>query len=313
MPKALIIGSEGQDGTLLRLLLESKGYVVWRLSRKKKNLTLSENSKHLFFDLSNSNYDIIENFITTHKPDEIYYIAAFHHSSQDNKATNLVFIENSIKVNQIGFIKILEICKSHHPSTKIIYTSSSLIFSGSNQQIQNEQTTTEPRCIYSVTKSAAMEAAKYYRESYNLFVSIGIMYNHESMYRNDAFLSKKIINETKKIINNEIKEIKIGDLSSITDWGYAPDYVDAMWHILQLPSPDVFIISSGKGHKVQDWFDILFNHLNMDWRRYVVEDPSLITRKKPVLIGDNSKLLSTNWKPKVSFEEMVLKIYNNVL
>ena len=158
-----------------------------------------------------------------------------------------------------------------------------------------------------------MEAAKYYREVHNIFVSIGIMYNHESMYRGDNFLSKKIINDTKRLINKEIDTIKIGNLLSITDWGYAPDYVDAMWYILQLSKPDVFVVSSGIGHKVQDWFEVLFSYLNMDWRKHVVEDQSFIIREKPILIGDNSKLLSTNWKPKVNFEEMIIKIYNNNL
>ncbi len=308
MNKALIIGSEGQDGKLLNLLLTSKGYEVWGIGRQ-----ITPHSKnYLSFDLATDNFSIIEDHIVKQKPSEIYYVAAFHQSSQeDNKAANFDFIERSIKVNQTGFIQIMEICRTHQPEAKIMYTSSSLIFSGSNNQVQNENTPHEPRCIYSVTKCAAMEAAKYYRSNYNLFVSIGIMYNHESVFRKDYFLSKKIINESKQLIENKIKSITIGDLSAQTDWGYAPDYVEAMWHILQLSISDEYIISSGKTQKVKDWFEVLFKYLNKDWKQFVKEDPSFIIRKKPVLIGDNSKLLATGWKPKVNFEEMVIRMYNN--
>jgi len=307
--KALIIGSDGQDGTLLKQQLEAKKYEVWGLGKDSKKT----NGHYFPFDLINDDYKVLENFIAHEKPDEIYYVAAFHQSSQDNRITDFNFIEQSIKVNQIGFINVLEICKSHHPSARILYTSSSLIFSGAGDTIQNEKTTPEPRCIYSVTKCASTQAANYYRNFHNLFVSVGIMYNHESILRKDFFLSKKIVNETRLIVDKKIDKITIGDLAAITDWGYAPDYTEAMWHILQLPKSDVFTISSGVGHKVQDWFDRLAKHLNLDWKKFVIEDPSLIVRKKPILIGDNSKLLSTGWKPKVSFEEMVIRMYNNTI
>ncbi|MBI2966562.1 MAG: GDP-mannose 4,6-dehydratase [Bacteroidetes bacterium] len=312
MRKALIIGSEGQDGTLLKQLLVSKHYEVWGLGKNEGNC-LNGLAGYFSFDLEKDDFTILTNFIVSKKPDEIYYVAAFHHSSQEDSDTDFEFIEKSVKVNQIGFIRILELCKYHHPSCRIFYASSSLIFSGTDQPFQNEKTTPEPRCVYSVTKCAAMEAAKYYRGVYNFFISVGIMYNHESIYRKDYFLSKKIINETKQLLVKNIESIEIGNLSAITDWGYALDYVEAMWHILQLQKPDTFIISSGKGHKVQDWFEVLFNYLNMEWKQYVKEDISLIQRKKPVLIGDNKKLLSTGWIPKVGFEEMVIRMYNNII
>ncbi len=312
MTKALIIGSEGQDGTLLKDLLLSKNYEVWGLG-KNKNESLNLLAGYISFDLANDDFLLLENFIRKEKPDEIYYLAAFHHSSEEDNINNIGFIERSIKVNQIGFIKVLEICRVYHLSVKIIYTSSSLIFSGTESTIQNEKTSTEPRCIYSVTKSAAMEAGKFYRNFYNMFVSVGIMYNHESIYRKDSFLSKKIITETKQLVSGKRELIKVGNLSSVTDWGYAPDYVYALWHILQLVIPETFIISSGKGHRVQDWFEVLFGYLKMDWKTFVVEDKDLVIRKKPVLIGDNNKLVTTGWKPKVSFDEMVIKIYNNII
>jgi GDPmannose 4,6-dehydratase len=312
MKKALIIGSEGQDGTLLQLLLQSKDYQVYGLGRQKQT-RLDGLAGYLGIDLFNDDLEPLQDFITEEKPDEIYYVAAFHQSSQQATDQDFHFIDKSVKVNQLGFIRLMEICRLRHPAAKIVYTSSSLIFSGDGQTTQTETTPTSPRCIYSVTKCAAMEAAKYYRASHGLFVSVGIMYNHESSLRTDKFLSQIIINETRKILAGEIISIKIGDFSATTDWGYAPDYVNALWHMLQLPQPDVFIVSSGRPHQVKNWFEVLFGHLGMEWEKYVTEDPSLLIRKKPVLIGDNTKLVSTGWKPEVDFEEMVLRMYKNVI
>jgi GDPmannose 4,6-dehydratase len=311
MLKALIIGSEGQDGSLLKLLLKEKGYEVWGLGRSQ-NEKPGEN--YLQLDLAGDNFEILEKFIIAQRPREIYYVAAFHQSSQENNAAgNFGFIDKSVRVNQTAFMRVMEICRTHHPGARIFYTSSSLIFSGAKQEVQNENTAPEPRCIYSVTKCASMEAAKFYRAAYDLFVSVGIMYNHESKFRNDYFLSKKIINETRELLSGKRDSITVGDLSATTDWGYAPDYAEAMWHTLQLPAADTYILSSGKGHQVKDWFEVLFKHLGKNWKESVKEDPSLIIRKKPVLIGDNSKLRSTGWAPRVSFEEMVIRMYNNVI
>ena len=312
MKTALVIGSEGQDGILLKRLLHSKGYQVYGVGRSDCR-DFTGLGDYLTFDLEKDDFSPLVNLIRDKKPIEIYYIAAFHHSSQEIFTDDaLNFIDKSVKVNQTGFIKVLEIVKEYSPLSHVLYTSSSLIYSGCADSIQTEQTVPEPRCIYSVTKCGAMEAAKYYRSAHNIFVSVGIMYNHESSLRKDHFLSKKIINESRLVKEGKIDSITIGDLSAVTDWGYAPDYVEAMWHILQLQSPDVFIISSGQPHTVQNWFEVLFKYLNLDWKKYVVEDPNMISRKKPILIGDNRKLLKTGWSPAYSFDEMVLRIYNNV-
>ncbi len=313
MKTALIIGSEGQDGRLLKRLLEIKQYNVFGIGRKL-NANSASAKNFIEFDLAGDDFTTLENFISEYKPAEIYYVAAFHQSSQEeNKAVDFSFIDRSVKVNQTGFMRVLEICRLRSAQSRIIYTSSSLIFSGSADQKQNEETIPEPRCIYSVTKCAAMEAAKFYRNIYNLYVSVGIMYNHESVYRNDYFLSKKIVNETRLLVEKKINSITVGDLSSVTDWGYAPDYVEGMWHILQLPDAGVFIISSGEPHTVQNWFEVLFEHIGMDWKPYVKENKALIIRKKPVLIGNNAKLLASGWLPKVSFNEMIIRMYNNTI
>ena len=312
MRKALIVGSEGQDGTLLKLLLRKKGYAVYGLGRSTVNAAI-ELDGYIQLDLSGDDFSILEDFIKAEKPDEIYYVAAFHRSSQETGNDDFTFIQKSIKVNQVAFIRVLELCRVFNPASSIVYTSSSLIFSGTDQLIQDETTPVEPRCLYSMTKCAAMDAAKYYRGAFSMFISVGIMYNHESSLRSDKFLSKNIVNQTRQWFNKEIDIIKVGDLSAVTDWGYAPDYSEALWHILQLSTPDCFIISSNNAHKVEDWFDVLFQHLSSDWRQAVIEDKSILIRAKPLLIGNNQKLLSTGWRPRVTFEEMVLRIYNNTI
>lgn len=314
MKKALIIGSEGQDGKLLTLLLNKKGYKVWGLGRAENSSGFAQLEGYICFDLSNDNYERLVEFYRLHQPDETYYIAAYHHSSQEEeREQSLNFVDKSISVNQAGFIKVLEIINLYSRRTKVFYASSSLIFSGSNNLVQTEETKREPRCIYSISKSAAMDAAVFYRLTYNLFVSIGILYNHESIFRNRNYLSAKIISETKMLLEQKISSITIGDLSSESDWGYAPDYVEAMWHILQLKDSDSYIISSGNLHSVQNWFEILFSYLDIDWKRYVKEDKGMIKRKKTVLRGSNEKLRATGWSPKTSFEEMVVKLYQNTI
>jgi GDPmannose 4,6-dehydratase len=302
--RALIIGSSGQDGQLLNQLLNSKNYEVFGVS-----ISLKSDEKNLQFNLATDKFDALNAFIQHVKPHEIYYLAAFHHSSQQQKENDITFINTTFQVNHLAFVNVLECCRVHLPKCRVVYTSSSLIFSGAKTQVQSEETPFEPRCFYSLSKCAAMEAAKFYRSEHNLFVAIGIMYNHESIYRKDYFLSKKIVNETRKIVNKEQEKIIIGNLSSTTDWGYAPDYVDALWHTLQLSTPDVFIISSGKAHQVIDWFQTLSKYLNADILKSVEENKQLVVREKPVLIGDNKKLLSTGWKPQVTFEDMVIRMY----
>lgn len=311
MKKALVIGSEGQDGRLLKQLLGSKQYEVFGIGRtaaKGEGLV-----GYLQVDLSGDDFAPIEAFIALEKPAEIYFVAAFHQSSQEESSTGFDYAFNYVMVNQLAFIRVLEICRIHHPSARIVYTSSSLVYAGSGVEVQNERTPPAPRCMYSLSKKAASDAAEFYRAHHSMFVSVAIMYNHESSLRSTKFLSKKIVDQARQWMNGELEKIIVADLSSSSDWGYALDYVEALWHILQLPAPDVYIVSSGTSHSVRDWFETLFKYLKKDWREIVKEDSAILIRRKPLLIGDNSKLLATGWRPRVSFEEMVIRMYQNTI
>tara|TARA_R100001143_G_C3361083_1_gene135900 strand:- start:24616 stop:25554 length:939 start_codon:yes stop_codon:yes gene_type:complete len=310
MKVAFIIGSEGQDGILLSRFLKEKDYQIIGFSRSKNpsNKWVAEN---LFVDLSKNNFLPFIETIRYYKPSELYYFAAYHTSSQQKSDLSIDEINRSTAINYSAFVKIIDLCREFSPQTKIQFTSSSLIFSGCNSEIQSENTVAKPTCLYSLNKLASMNAAKFYRNNFNMFVSVGIMYNHESVFRKNYFLSKKIIEQVRDFKDGKINEITIGNLDAVTDWGYAPDYVEALWHLVQLNQSDDYIISSGIGHQVKDWFLILEDHLEIKIMQNIQIDASLVNRKKPTLIGDNSKLLSTGWKPKHDFKRMIIKMYNN--
>lgn len=312
MKTALVIGSEGQDGTLLQLLLLEKGYRVLSVGRKRKENGLTMSTVFFPFNLETDSFESIAEFIIGYKPDEIYYVAAFHASSQEVQQ-DINSIDSSGKVNYLSFVKVLELCRLYSLSTRIVYTSSSLIFAGASNPVQDEFTELAPRCIYSVNKCAAMTAARYYRDVYGLFVSVGIMYNHESKLRNRNFLSQIVISGVRKYIAGEIDKVVVGDLSLRSDWGYAPDYVRALWHILQQEKAQDFIVASGTSHSVQDWFETIFTHLGLDWHSCVEEDKTRVFRKKPLLIGNPTKLMATGWHPETSFAEMIIRMYNDMI
>lgn len=306
--KAIIVGAKGQDGTLLAKKLMAKGYIVIGIDRDYSKS--SDGSVWGDVNILNSNQvaDLLNHFL----PNEIYYLAACHYSSQGNSASDPGAVwKDSLNVNVQGVANFLEGMRCNAPESKLFYASSSLVFGSPQQNPQTEETPLDPKCIYSITKSAGMQCCKFYRDKLSLFASVGILYNHESCLRPEDFLSQKIIKAAKRIMVGEQQKLILGDLSAKTDWGYAPDFIDAMWRIMQLDKPDDFIIATGKPHSVQDWVENVFGLLDLDWRKYVHEDRSLITREKAVLLGDSSKLFShTGWNPTTSFVDMIAHMMN---
>lgn len=301
---AIIIGCKGQDGTFLFELLSNKNYLVIGIDIDVVQSNQMESlSKKKINILSVKDVNYLISYI---KPDEIYYLAAYHQSSQDNEGQPDDLIRKSFAVNFNGLVNFLEAIRQYSITTRLFYASSSLIFGNPKQIPQTEETPINPNCVYGITKVAGMQICKYYVENYSVFSSIGILYNHESHLRTENFISQKIISAVKKIKVGLQRELIVGDLNAQADWGYAPDYIEAMCKILQFDDPETFIIATGKTHTVLDWITLAFQKVGLDWTDYVYEDISLIRRKKGVLIGDNSKLYSyTGWKPKTSFEDMV--------
>lgn len=309
---ALIFGSEGQDGLLLSNYLKNLGYSVYGVSHHRNTSNPYLNG-YQQFDLSETDTQKLKTVLLNFKPTEIYYLAAFHLSSQEFESMDEEKVSKSSIVNFSTFERICSIYSVELPHVKIVYTASSLMFAKSGETICDEETPVVPDCFYALHKSFSLDTAKFFRDNRGMNVSVAIMFNHESKLRKENFLSKHIINQVRQFIKGEIQQIVIGDLYAETDWGYAGDYVRALHHINQLSLAGDFVVASGQAHRVIDWFLVLEKHTGINFRSAIVEDSKRLGRKKPTLIGNNSKLLQTGWKPEVSFEQMVIRIYDDLL
>ena len=303
MKRALIIGCMGQDGTYLYENLAKRQYEIIGIGKKVVKANLRESIDPLDITQRKQVYE----FLNKYRPQEIYYLAAYHHSSEDEMGDEAQVFNHSYEIQVLSFINFLEAMKKYLKNSRFFYAASSHIFGEPKENIQTESTPLNPTCIYGITKAAGVHTCRFYRENYKLYVSVGILYNHESSRRSPKFVSQKIVNTAIAIKNRSQDKLVVGNLNAKIDWGYAPDYVEAMIKILQLPEAGDFIIASGATHTVRDFVKGVFDYLNLDWTRYVKEDARLITKKaKDNLQGDPQKLKTlTGWQPGVSFEEMI--------
>ncbi len=296
MNQSLIVGSQGQDGKCLSELLVSRGILVEGIFRG------------LHLDLTNP--AVVENLLITQKPKNLYYLAAYHHSSGEKIQSEYDLWEKSIETHVTAPSILLEGIRLHSPKTKFFYASSSLVFGPGSGKL-NEESPLQPDAPYSITKSAGMSICQYYRKKHHVFASTGILFNHESEYRASKFLSKKIVESVLAIQNGSKEKLRLGSLSAQVDWGYARDYVDAMTKIMDLSEADDFIVSSGKLHSVQDFVEAAFSYAGLKWQDFVVEDGNVLHRNIPARLGDHSKLTAkTDWKPKTEFKEMIRILLN---
>ncbi len=303
MKKALIIGCTGQDGIYLFENLQKRNYEIIGIARNVVRSTLSKSIKPVNISKSKQVYDFLE----AYKPDEIYYLAAFHQSSEDQYYNDAKLLRRSFDVNMLSLINFLDGIKNYSKYSRLFYAASSHIFGNSTENMQDETTPLNPNSIYGITKTAGVNLCHLYREKHSIFVSVGILYNHESPLRSLKFVSQKIVKSAVAIKNKIQDKLIIGNLNAKIDWGYAPDYVEAMYRILQLSSAGDFVISSGKIHTVQDFVKGVFEYLGLDWTKYVKEDTNLITKKEKYNLQGNTQKLKkmTKWQPTVSFNDLI--------
>lgn len=301
MKKAVIVGCNGQDGKIAYGFLSAKNYDVIGIDRG----VIKGSSGSLSIDISI--FEDVAGLLNDFRPDEVYYFAAFHHSSEDRAAEDVMnLFEQSYRINVRALLHFLEGIRKFSPQTRLFYAGSSLLFGDADEEIQNESTPFKPETIYGITKLDGILSCRYYRKSYGMFASTGIFYNHESQYRTENFISKKIIKGALDISRGKKDKLVLGNLSAEVDWGYAPDYVDAAHRILQTDSPDEFIIATGKLHSVLDFASITFDYLGLNWRDHVIENKTVLTRNRKTLAGDPSRLMQlTGWRPTVDFKEMI--------
>lgn len=310
MNTALVIGAAGQDGTLLGYLLKSKGYRITGLSRGKACKCYDES---LIMDVRDSAK--LGRVVRECRPNEIYYLASYHRSSQ-GRAGALAEGEASLsfEVNLNAYIAVLETAVYLSPQPRVFYASSSLIYGGPDNEPITERTPPRPRCLYSISKVAAMEVSEQFRQQEGMHISVGILFNHESIFRKDGFLSKRIVDGIKAIQRGENSWLSVGNLSGQCDWGYAGDFVEAMWRMLQADYGDTYVVATGKLHTVRDWVEYCCALANLHSEKVIREDPAILSRQRPVLRGDHSKLHAvTGWKPATDFEDIVGKMFQGVV
>jgi len=306
MPRALIIGITGQDGSYLAEHLLAKGYEVVGVVRRTSHHSY-ERIDHLLDRITVVPADLLDQHSLTvvlqeTEPDEIYNLAA-----QSFVPTSWSQPVLTGEFTALGVTRLLEAMRLVAPRARFYQASSSEMFGKVVETPQRETTPFYPRSPYGVAKVYGHWITVNYRESYGLYAVSGILFNHESPRRGIEFVTRKVTDGVARIKAGLQKELRLGNLDARRDWGYAGDYVDAMWRMLQQPSPSDYVVGTGETHSVRELVEIAFGHVGLDWRQYVVVDPKYYRPAEvDVLQADPAKAKrELGWAPKVSFEQLV--------
>jgi GDPmannose 4,6-dehydratase len=306
MPTALITGVTGQDGSYLAELLLSKGYQVVGMVRRSSTVTF-ERIAHIQDDITVVQGDLhdqssLVSILEEYKPDEVYNLAA-----QSFVPTSWSQAVLTAEVTAVGVTRLLEAIRLVNPKIRFYQASSSEMFGKVLEVPQRETTPFYPRSPYGVAKVYGHWITVNYRESYDLFATSGILFNHESPRRGLEFVTRKISNAVAAIKLGQARELRLGNLESQRDWGFAGDYVEAMWHMLQQSRPDNFVIGTGETHSVKEFCEIAFGHVGLDYKDYVVQDQRYYRPAEvDLLISDPVKARTVlGWEPKVGFAQLV--------
>lgn len=303
---ALITGITGQDGSYLAELLLEKGYTVYGLVQRSATDPY-ENIRHLLDKVEILTGDLgdtssLFQAVDVSQPDEVYNLAAqsFVKASWD-------IPELTGDHTAVGVTRILEAIRQLKPAARFYQASSSEMFGKVVETPQTEATPFYPRSPYGVAKVYGHWATVNYRESHDMFACSGILFNHESPRRGREFVTRKIASAAARISLGIDSELRLGDLNPKRDWGFAGDYVKAMWLMLQQDNPDDYVVATGETHSVQEFVELAFGHVNLEWEKYVVQDEKFMRPAEvDLLLGDPSKAKKVlEWEPEVSFPELV--------
>ncbi|QDT12292.1 GDP-mannose 4,6-dehydratase [Planctomycetes bacterium K23_9] len=312
MPTALITGITGQDGSYLTELLLKKGYLVHGIVRRSSS-TVRTRLDGLFHDkniydrqlfLHYADLDdttTIRRIMVKTQPDELYHLAG-----QSHVGASFDIPETTCQFTAMGTLKLLEIVRDLEKQPRTLHISSSEIFGRPNESPQNEATPMRPVTPYGIAKAFATQMVALYRESFGIFATNAICYNHESPRRGESFVTRKITKAAAAIKLGQQDKLSLGNLDGKRDWGYAPEYVDAMWRILQQETPDDFVLATGQQHSVRDFLSAAFESVGLNWRDHIEQDlrymrPAEVSR----LVGDAAKAnKQLDWRASVGGPEV---------
>jgi len=311
MKKALITGITGQDGSYLAELLLEKGYEVWGIIRRSSSFHTGridhmykdphENPrlKLVYGDLTDGGS--LSTIVNSIEPDEVYNLGA-----QSHVRVSFDTPIYTVNTDALGTLRLLEAIRGMKKPPKFYQASSSEMYGKAVEVPQNEKTPFYPRSPYACAKVYSFWQTVNYREAYGLFACNGILFNHESPRRGETFVTRKITRAATRIKLGLQKKLYLGNLDAKRDWGFAGDYVEAMWLMLQQDEPDDFVIATGENHSVREFLDEVFGYLDLDWHEYVEIDPRYFRPTEvDELLGDATKARKVlGWKPKVGFKEL---------
>ena len=313
MKRALITGINGMDGSHLADLLLEKGYEVFGMERRTSSPNRT-NTKHLENKITFVNGDLTDQnslvrCLKESNPDEVYNLGAMSFVGESWNTPDATG-----DVNGLGVLRMLEAIREYGEEVRFYQASTSEMFGRMVENPANENTPFYPRSPYGVAKLYGHWITKNYRESYDMFATSGILFNHESERRGIEFVTRKISDGVARIFLGKQDNIMLGNLDSYRDWGYAPDYVEAMWLMLQQDNPDDYVIATGETHSIREFLDYSFQHIGItDWDKYVGQDPRFMRPAEvDVLRGNPEKAkMELGWKPKTSFADLVSKMVKN--
>ena len=314
MPTAVVTGITGQDGSYLAELLLKKGYRVIGVARRSSTVN-DERIRHLLDDITVVQGDLQDqgsllSLLEEYKPTEVYNLAA-----QSFVPTSWTQPALTGDVTAIGVTRLLEAIRFVNPKIRFYQASSSEMFGKVMEVPQSEDTPFYPRSPYGVAKVYGHWITVNYRESFDMFATSGILFNHESPRRGMEFVTRKIANAVAHIKLGMMKELRLGNLEAQRDWGFAGDYVEAMWLMLQQDHPDNYVIGTGETHPVREFCEIAFSHVGLDYKEFVVQDEKFYRPAEvDLLISDPAKARNQlKWAPSVSFKELVTMMVDSDL
>ena len=314
--RALICGISGQDGAFLARLLNSKGYEVWGTSRDAQGCEFKGLRAMNIFDkvkilsMSIEDFRSVLNVFSEVKPHEVYNLAG-------QSSVGLSFEQPLETISSIatGTLNQLEAIRSLDKSTRFFCAGSGDCFGETGKQAAIESSMFHPQSPYAVAKAAATWHVSVYRESYGLFACTGILFNHESPLRQKNFVTSKIVSVAKRIAAGSDEKLKLGNIEIRRDWGWAPEYVEAMWRMLNRESPEDFVVATGVTQSLQEFVKTVFEEASLDWRNHVIIDPSLFRPKDPIeSVGNSSKAKKLlDWQPMFVGSEIPKKMFRENL